>query len=122
MCCSYKRYESTTSIRHETRACKVSPSRQARPGVQEPGDAARARLVGHRETPRAAGGTARRTRRALLDTSSWKHLGQGLAVASPLSALRSQVDDPVGRLDYVEFMFDHYHGVTQVAQALQDRQ
>ena len=33
MFCSYKPYESTTSIGHETRACKVSP---AAPTIRQP--------------------------------------------------------------------------------------
>jgi hypothetical protein len=37
-----------------------------------------------------------------------------------VSALRPQVDDPIRRLDDVEVVLDHDHGVALVAEAVQD--
>ena len=32
-----------------------------------------------------------------------------------VTTLGSEIDDPIGRLDDIEIMFDHHHGITFVA-------
>ena len=39
---------------------------------------------------------------------------------TPCSAFGTDVDDPVGRLDHIEIMLDHNHGITRFHKALQD--
>ena len=39
-----------------------------------------------------------------------------------MTALGSEIDDPVGRLDDIEIVLDYHHGITLVAQSLQNEQ
>src|ERR1700704_451287 len=50
----------------------------------------------------------------------WRARGDDLAAA--LTALRTQVDHPIGGLDDLEVVLDHHHGVALVAQAVQNVQ
>jgi hypothetical protein len=45
-------------------------------------------------------------------------LGDDLAAA--VSALRAEVDDPVGGFDDIEIVFDDHHGIAVIAQLMQD--
>src|SRR5438034_4865979 len=53
-----------------------------------------------------------------------RHVLRGTAgdqLAPGVPALRPEVDDPVGRLDHVEVVFDHQHGVAGRHQSLEHR-
>lgn len=44
---------------------------------------------------------------------------RGHNVPALLAALRTKINDPVSRFDYVKVMFDHEHSITQIHQPLQ---
>jgi len=46
----------------------------------------------------------------------WRPLRNNLATG--IAALRSQVDEPVGTLDYFQVMFDHYNRVPGIDKPL----
>ena len=42
--------------------------------------------------------------------------------STTVTALGAEIDDPVGRLDDIEIVLDHHHGITFVTQSLQHEQ
>lgn len=42
--------------------------------------------------------------------------------SATVTALRAEIDDPVGRLNDVEIVLNHHHGITFVTQSLQHEQ
>ena len=50
----------------------------------------------------------------------WGSLGHDLAAG--FSALRAQVDDPIGAFDHVQVVLDHDHGIAGLHQALEQHE
>ena len=77
----------------------------------EPGPLGQRPRVEHRLEE--SGGVATR----VLDDRLGRPGGDQVAAAD--ACLRTQVDDPVGRLDHVEVVLDHDHGIAEVGQAME---
>ena len=44
----------------------------------------------------------------------------GDELSAPFASFRSDVDNPIGRFDHVEIVFDHQHAVAELDQAIKD--